>query len=275
MDHRSVEQFYVVVAPGLEQVCADELAALGIAVPATGSGGIGFTGRLADLYRANLQLRTASRVLVRFGRLRCRSFPDLYQQAARLPWGRFVRAGTSPQWRVTCRNSRLMHTGRLAETLAAAVDHAMGRATQPPGVNGQLMLARLVDDVMELSVDSSGELLHRRGYRTSVAAAPLRETLAAGVLQLLGWNGDRAAGRPPVRDRHLPAGRCAAGDRPGPGGGAGVRLHVVAGITGPVSGGNCATKADRPSAPARLRSPAAMPRPMQWPRLAPTWTGPA
>ncbi len=195
MDHRCVEQFYAVAAPGLEQVCADELAALGMVPAGIGPGGVEFTGRLADLYRANLQLRTASRVVVRFGRFRCRSFPDLYRQAVRLPWGSFVRAGAPLHCRVTCRNSRLMHTGRVAETLTAAADHALGR--QPlPAAEGQLVLARIVDDVAELSIDSSGELLHRRGCRTNVAVAPLRETLAAGILLLLGWDGSGALADP-------------------------------------------------------------------------------
>jgi putative N6-adenine-specific DNA methylase len=196
MDHRCVEQFYAIASPGLEQVCADELAAIGTAPVGIGRGGVEFAGRLADLYRANLQLRTASRVVVRFGRFRCRSFPDLYRQAIRLPWGRFVCAGTPLQCRVTCRNSRLLHSGRVADTLQAAANHAMGRDELPVGASAQLLLARVADDVVELSVDSSGALLHRRGYRTSVAAAPLRETLAAGVLKLLGWDGSEPLADP-------------------------------------------------------------------------------
>jgi len=188
MDHRSREEFFAIVAPGLEPACAEELLELGLGPVEIFPGGVEFAGFLADLYRANLELRTASRIVVRFGRFRCRDFPALYRQVSRLPWGRFVRAGTALQCRVTCRNSRLIHSGRVEETVRAAADHALGR---PPlsAAGGQLVLVRIVDDVVELSLDSSGELLHRRGYRTSVAAAPLRETLAAGLLRLLGWDG--------------------------------------------------------------------------------------
>ncbi|TLM60328.1 MAG: hypothetical protein FDZ69_14015 [Deltaproteobacteria bacterium] len=132
---------------------------------------------------------------MRVARFRCRDFPGLYRAAARLPWGRFVRPGTPLHCRATCRNSRLIHSGRVAETVLAAVGHALGGAA-PVADDGQLLLARVVDDVVELSVDSSGELLHRRGYRTHVAAAPLRETLAAGVLHLLGWDGGEALADP-------------------------------------------------------------------------------
>lgn len=189
MDHKQPGKFFAVVTPGLEAVCARELLELGMAELDVVPGGVGFAGRLADLYRANLRLRTASRVVVRLARFRCRAFPDLYRDAARLPWGKFVRPETPVHCRATCRNSRLIHSGRVAETLRSAIGHALGSGVSPAGEDGQLLLARVVDDIVELSIDSSGELLHRRGHRTHVAAAPLRETLAAGVLRLLDWDG--------------------------------------------------------------------------------------
>lgn len=196
VDHKQPAPLFAIVAPGLEAICARELTRLGLADLEVVPGGVGFSGRLADLYRANLRLRTASRLVVRLARFRSRDFPELYRAAARLPWGKFVRPETAVHWRVTCRNSRLIHSGRVAETLQAAIDHALGRTPAPANAGEQLLLARVVDDIMELSVDSSGELLHRRGHRTQVAAAPLRETLAAGVLQLLGWDGGEALADP-------------------------------------------------------------------------------
>ncbi len=148
MDHRSTEKLFAVVSPGLEQTCADEMLGIGMAQVKPCPGGVEFSGRLADLYLANLQLRTASRLVVRFGGFRCRAFPDLYRLAVRLPWGRFVRADAPLQFRVTCHNSRLLHTGRVAETLQAAADHALGRAAPPDGKAAQLVLVRIVDDVV-------------------------------------------------------------------------------------------------------------------------------
>lgn len=196
MDPHRNEEFYAIVAPGLEETCAGELAGMGIASPVVTPGGVTFPGRLADLYRVSLNSRIATRVVVRFARFRCRDFPELYRQGCRLPWGRFVRPGSSLAFRVTCHNSRLMHSDRIAETLQAAADHALGGGAAPATAFRQQVLVRMVDDMAELSIDSSGELLHRRGYRTSIAAAPLRETLAAGVLRLLGWTADEALADP-------------------------------------------------------------------------------
>ncbi len=189
MDHRTVESFYAVVAPGLAEVCAQELAGLKMESIALESGGVAFRGRLRELYAANLKLRSASRVLVRFADFRCRDFPDLFKRAQRLPWGRFLRPDVPVQFRVTTRASRLIHSDRIAETLNSAVDQSLGRMVSPALGTPQLILVRVVGDQVVLSIDSSGELLHRRGYRQAVTVAPLRETLAAGVLQLLGWEG--------------------------------------------------------------------------------------
>jgi putative N6-adenine-specific DNA methylase len=144
---------------------------------------------LNELYRANLWLRSASRILVRVGEVRARAFPELFQRTLRLPWGRFVRPATPLQVRASCHTSRLLHSGRIAETVSAAVARALG--TVPvTSADGQLLLARFVDDRCQLSIDSSGALLHRRGYREEGGVAPLRETLAAGILLLLGWDGE-------------------------------------------------------------------------------------
>lgn len=196
MDHQQTADFFAIAAPGLERPCAAELAALGLAEVAAGPGGAAWRGRLADLYRASLHARIASRLLVRLAAFRCRDFPELYRRAARLPWGAFLRPGAPLRLRVTCRTSRLMHSERVEATLREAVGQALGAPAPDAADDGQLVLVRIVDDLVELSVDSSGELLHRRGQRTSVAAAPLRETLAAGVLALLGWHGERPLADP-------------------------------------------------------------------------------
>ena len=192
MDHRRTEKFYIVVSPGLERTCAAELAALDIAPRHIEKGGIACAGRLRELYLANLWLRTASRILLRFAEYRSRDFPDLHRKAMRLPWGRFIRPDTPVVFRVACQGSRLNHSKRVAETLESALNRVLGRTTNPAGQNPQLVMVRIVEDLVTISVDTSGELLHRRGYRTSVTAAPLRETLAAGILLLLGWNGGEA-----------------------------------------------------------------------------------
>jgi putative N6-adenine-specific DNA methylase len=186
---RAEYDLFAVTAPGLEEACARELAGLGLAAVRVVAGGVAFAGGRRELYVANLWLRTASRVVARVGEIRASDFPELFRRAVRLPWGRFVRPGTRLRVRAVSHRSRLIHTGRIAETVAAAVDRALGRPAPPLSGPEQLVLARFEDDSCLLSVDSSGELLHRRGYREATARAPLRETLAAGLLVLLGWDG--------------------------------------------------------------------------------------
>jgi len=188
----TTEQFFAVTAPGLEGPCAEELRGLGFDMVHLVSGGVEFAGGLRDLYRANLSLRTASRVVVRVGSMKCSDFPDLFRKASRLPWGKFLHPGTPVSVRAASHRSRLGHTGRISRTISEAIDKALGRSALSTGGVAQQVLARLEDDRCLLSIDSSGELLHRRGYRVDTAHAPLRETLAAGLLQILGWTGDRA-----------------------------------------------------------------------------------
>jgi len=187
--NRTVEQ-YAVVPPGLEPVCAAELTALGITDVRQEKGGVGWRGGLRELYLANLWLRSASRVLVRFAELTARDFPTLFRRAARLPWGEFIRPGQQVIFRVSSRRSRLVHGGRIAETLGLAMRRALGDPPDDPERPVQQVVARLYQDRMLLSIDSSGVHLHRRGYRRLQGNAPLRENLAAGMLLLAGWNGE-------------------------------------------------------------------------------------
>lgn len=177
---------FAMTAPGCEKACLAELQALGIAGQIMG-GGVSFRGDAGVLYQANLWLRSSGRILVRFAHLRATSFPDLFQKSLRLPWGRFIRPQMPLDVRVTSRRSRLMHTDRIAETVRAAVDRALGRQEVLPHEGAQRLLVRLEDDQVVISFDSSGALLHRRGYRLEQGAAPLRETLAAALLHELDW----------------------------------------------------------------------------------------
>jgi len=158
-------ELFAVAAPGLEGVCTRELSGLGIEGVTPVAGGVSFAGGLAEIYRANLWLRTASRVLVRIGSLRTRDFPDFYKKCVRLPWGRFIRPTTRVQVRATSHRSRLNHTDRIAETVQDAIHRALGSQVALGEGPSQIVVVRFEDDQCRISIDSSGELLHRRGYR--------------------------------------------------------------------------------------------------------------
>jgi putative N6-adenine-specific DNA methylase len=188
--------FFAVTAPGLEPFTALELSRLFSNIaPAPESGGVTFKGGLPELYRANLHLRTASRILARLGMpFLARDFTELEQKSARLPWERFIAPGQPVVLRVTCHKSKLYHSEAVAGHVLNAIAEHMGRPSsrlKPDDETGdppQLVVVRLADDRCTVSVDSTGELLHRRGYRLASAKAPLRETLAAAIVMASGWD---------------------------------------------------------------------------------------
>jgi putative N6-adenine-specific DNA methylase len=182
------DNYFVVTVPGLEGICAEELTALGIQPTKTVHGGVGFTGGLKELYLANLWLRSGGRILVRLGDIAARDFPTLFQRLSKLPWGRFIKSGTTCDIKVTSRASRLVHTGRIAEVCQAAIAKSLGSKTLENGVVLKVFL-RMDENRCQISIDSSGEHLHRRGYRQAKVAAPLRETLAAGCLLACHYDG--------------------------------------------------------------------------------------
>lgn len=136
--------------------------------------------------RANLWLRTASRVVVRIARFRATEFFELEKRAKKVPWSDYVAPGRPVEFRVTARKSRLYHSDAIAERLSKAAG-AVGSAADG---GGQLFVVRAVRDEFEISADTSGALLHMRGYRVDTAKAPLRETLAAALLLACDWSGD-------------------------------------------------------------------------------------
>ncbi len=171
---KQTNRYFVVTAPGFENICAGELTDLGIQPINISRGGVEFIGGLQELYRANLWLRSASRILVRLSEVAARDFPTLFQRLSRLPWGRFIKPGAVCDIRVTSRGSRLIHTGRIAEVCQAAIEKSLGRKSGESGSKQQVFI-RMNDNRCQVSVDSSGEHLHRRGYRqTRKLAASLR-----------------------------------------------------------------------------------------------------
>ena len=188
---------FVVTAPGLERVAADELRAIGAPRARVIRGGVEVRGTPQLLLDANLRLRTASRVLVRVAEFHANSFHELERRAARVPWELWVAAGIPVRFRVTAHKSKLYHSDAVAERLLRAVATrlktdlpavAAERDEEREGADAQLFVVRLLDDQLTISADSSGALLHLRGYRQATAKAPLRETIAAAMLLASGWD---------------------------------------------------------------------------------------
>jgi putative N6-adenine-specific DNA methylase len=191
---------FAATAPGLEPLTAGELRALRVAKVEPEAGGVSFEASLEQLYAANLWLRTASRVLVRIADFRAQAFYELERHARKVSWERYLAPGASAKLSVTCRKSKLYHSGAVAERVLDAIERRVKLAgaevggeedeEEEGGGNAQQLFVRFFHDRCTLSADSSGELLHRRGYRQAVSRAPLRETLAAAMLLASGWKSE-------------------------------------------------------------------------------------
>lgn len=171
---------------------------LGLEPLETDRGGILFRGSHRDIYNANLRLRTATRIVVRIAQFHASSFAELERRAKKIEWERWLPTTGEVKFRVTCKKSRLYHSDAVAERLmnAAAThcadldfviadkeDASEAEAAEP----AQLFIVRLVHDEVTISADSSGELLHRRGYRLESTRASLRENLAAAMMMASEW----------------------------------------------------------------------------------------
>jgi putative N6-adenine-specific DNA methylase len=202
---------FAIAAPGLEPLVAAELRAMGTKGGRIVVGGVEFRADAAQLARANLESRIASRVLVRLARFRALAFHELERAARKVEWRRVLAPGAEFTLRVTCRKSRLYHSGGVAQRIADAVARAVPGAVRVEGARDedepmaadapedasavgagtaapQLIVVRFDNDTCTISADASGALLHRRGYRLAIGKAPLRETLAAAMLAGAGYD---------------------------------------------------------------------------------------
>ena len=186
---------------GLEEVLAQELIELGANDVQIERRAVSFRGDKALLYRANFCLRTALRVLVpiKSERLKVkgeRTKPEdlLYELVKAIDWSRYMTVDTTfaidaTVYSETFRNSRFV-TYRVKDAIA---DYWMERANKRPNIsvtNPDLSInVHIANEQVTLSLDSSGESLHKRGYRVATTEAPINEVLAAGMLLIAGWKG--------------------------------------------------------------------------------------
>ncbi len=186
----TVFKMFAAAQPGIEAVTAWELVRLGV-TPRMLPGGAEFSGPLSLLYRTNLWLRTASRILVRVAEFKALGFKEVVEKVARRPWELYIDPVKPLQLRCTCRKSRLYHSGAVAERVRAGIEKRLGTQLQDAkeGVqDAQMVIVRVARNVCTVSIDSSGRHLHKRGYRKQAGPAPLRENLAAALLFISGWD---------------------------------------------------------------------------------------
>ena len=179
---------------GLEQVLAKELIELGANNVQIERRAVSFTGDLRMLYTANFCLRTASRVLVPVATFKAKKTDDIYEQVKALNWAEYMTPKTTFQIDATVYSDLFRHSQFITYRVKdAIVDYWMEHGGVRPSVqltNPDIYLnIHIAGDSVTLSLDSSGESLHKRGYRVANTQAPINEALAAGMLLLAGWQG--------------------------------------------------------------------------------------
>lgn len=177
---------FLVTGPGLEPVLADEARLAGFDVTGTLPGGVSIRGNWSEVWRANLVLRCATRVLVRLAAFRAMHLAQLDRRARKLPWELWLSPGVGVRVEATCRKSRIYHHKAAAQRIATALNASGIRLSDEGPV---VLKARIDDDLCTISVDTSGASLHKRGLKVQVNKAPMRETLAASFLRAAGYRG--------------------------------------------------------------------------------------
>ncbi|SCA55234.1 N6-adenine-specific DNA methylase [Candidatus Terasakiella magnetica] len=188
MEKKTDLEIFLVCVPGFEGTLCAELREKGFKKPKIDKGGVTLKGRWEDVWRANLLVRGASKVLVRLGAFRAMHLAQLDKRARKFPWADFLRADVPVRIDVTCKKSRIYHNKAAAQRIERALTEELGCEISS---EAELCLkVRIYEDLCTISIDSSGEGLHKRGHKEALNKAPMRETLAALSLMACGYKGN-------------------------------------------------------------------------------------
>jgi len=187
-------EFFISTQPGLEELALGELKCI---LPEPGDaavvpGGVVFRGRLRDCCLANLQLRTAGRILMRAAVFKATNFRQLERQTREVPWELYLYSQAAFGMRVAARGSRLYHRKAIAERMESCIRERLAKFGMERDASrgrpiDQILFVRAENDQFTLSVDSSGRNLHKRGIKRTRTPAPIRESTASAVLMLSGY----------------------------------------------------------------------------------------
>ncbi|WP_282169514.1 THUMP domain-containing class I SAM-dependent RNA methyltransferase [Ruegeria atlantica] len=180
-------EIFLVATPGLEAPLHAEAVEQGFADTKPVPGGVTCRGSWPEVWRANLCLRGANKVLVRLGGFPAVHLAQLDKRARKFPWAEFLRPDVPVKVEATSRKSRIYHAGAARQRIEVAITETLGA---PVSSNAAVrVLLRIEKDLCTFSIDSSGEPLHKRGHKPAVAKAPMRETMAAMFLRECGFDG--------------------------------------------------------------------------------------
>jgi putative N6-adenine-specific DNA methylase len=180
-------EIFLATVPGMEELLCAEVRSKGFNSVKAVPGGVTVKGGWPEVWRANLWIRGAGRVLAVLATFRATHLAELKSQAGKVPWREVLRRDVPFRVAATCAKSRIYHSGAAAERVEAAIRETLGA---PPAPEAPVLVrARIEHDQCTLAIDTSGEPLHKRGYKAAVGKAPMRETMASLLLRQCGFTG--------------------------------------------------------------------------------------
>ncbi len=182
-------EIFIACVPGLEHELLSEIKKNNFKHNKLMIGGVSLFGDWRDVWRANFYLRGATKVLVRFASFRVTHLAQLDKLSHKLNWENLLQYKKSFRVETVCRKSKIYHSGAATQRISKAISDTIDAKEDPS--SGILIKTRILSDICTISLDSSGEGLHKRGYKIATGKAPIRETLAALFLQKMNFDGSQ------------------------------------------------------------------------------------
>lgn len=180
-------EIFLATVPGLEDVLCAEALERGFETAMAVPGGVTLQGGWPDVWRANLEMRGATRVLARIGGFMAFHLAQLDKRCRKFPFRDLLRSDIPLRVQVTTKASKIYHAGAATQRVETALTDTHGLTLDPEAT--LILKVRIDDNKVLFSLDTSGESLHKRGHKEAVGKAPMRETLAALMLRQAGYTG--------------------------------------------------------------------------------------
>ena len=180
---------------GMESILKREIIKLGYEIKKSSDGAVTILGDINDVYRLNLWLRTANRVLIHIATFPANSFDELYDNVKLVEWENYFKKNDKCNVsKISCVKSKLFSKSDSQRIIKKAIVDRLCTKYKtkrlPENASVYPLFVTIKNDICTLSLNTSGESLHRRGYRLSAGEAPMKETLAAGIIRLAGYEGN-------------------------------------------------------------------------------------
>lgn len=204
-------EILVTASFGLEAVVKRELEKMGYQNPKAIDGKVHFSGDMKDLMKVNMSCRAGDRVLLKLAEFKALSFDELFNQISKIPFEKYIKKDAKVRMDGNCVKSKLGAIKTTGGVIKKAIMQRLSR------VYGEFLYEQgepitvvfnIVDDVVTISLDSSGDGLHKRGYRVLNYTAPLKETMGAGLIMLTYYNKSKVFADPFCGSGTLPIEAC-------------------------------------------------------------------